>query len=371
MIRTFAFLLLALSLAGCYRFQTLGSSGRQTKEPPPPYGSVAATPLPNRPPHPVGNQSPLGIVSADAPPPVAPADPALIPPKSTGPNPAGGVVPAGGSGPFPPLPRVGDPQPGRPPSPAEVKDSGPPPGEAAPPGAAKNLADLKALVAASNAAWKAVDTYEAVVTRRELNPRGQLNSEVVLFQFRREPVGVYSLNTGESGKGRETIYNPSKFDDKLYVKLGKGDPFPGAGFVAPPISPDDPKVKAKARYSVRESGFGRTVKALTAAVAKLDAGKLPPDSLTFDGEVKRDEFPFAVVGVTHKLRPGDDPLMLLGGTRRYFLDMRKESPAYGMPVLVIAIDPLDRENEYYLFEKVKQPANLTDASFDPARLGKK
>jgi hypothetical protein len=68
------------------------------------------------------------------------------------------------------------------------------------------------------------------------------------------------------------------------------------------------------------------------------------------------------------LRPGDDPVMPLGGTRLYFFDLRAGSSTYGMPLLVIATDSMGQEVEYYFFEKVKLPANLTDAHFDPARL---
>jgi hypothetical protein len=231
--------------------------------------------------------------------------------------------------------------------------------------------DLKALVEAASAAWRAIDTYETVTTRREFNPKGQINSEVVLIQFRREPMSVYTRNVGENGKGRETIYYPAKFEDKLHVKLGKGDPFPGAGFIAPPISPDDLRVKAKARYSIREAGFGRPIGVLAAAVAQLESGTIPADALRYDGEVNREEFPRPVTGVTHKLRPGGDPLMPLGGTRLYFFDMKRGSPAYGMPVLIVATEPSGQGVEYYLYEQMKQPAGLTDAHFDPARLHKK
>jgi hypothetical protein len=240
---------------------------------------------------------------------------------------------------------------------------------AGPSPAAKNLGELKALIEVSNAAWKAVDTFEATITRRELNTSGEINSEVILFQFRREPMSVYSLNVGENGKGRETVYN--KQGDKLYVKLGKGDPFPGAGFVAPALSPDDPRVKAKARYSVRDAGFGRSLSVLSTTVAKLEAGKIPADQVVFDGEVKRPEYAYPLVGVTHKLRPGDDPLLPTGGTRLYFFDMKKGSPGYGFPVLQVTTDSAGKEVEYYLNEKITSPASLTDADFDPARLKKK
>ena len=238
--------------------------------------------------------------------------------------------------------------------------------------AAKNLGELKALLTTANAAWKATDNYSATLTRRELNPAGDLNSEVLLFQFRREPMSVYTLNVSESGKGREVVYNPTKHGDKLYVMLGQGDNrLMKAGFIAPPVSPDDPRVKEKARYSIRDAGLGRTVGALTAAVAKLEAGKVPPDSIVYNGEVKRDEYPHPLVGVTHKLRPGDDPLLPAGGTRLYFFNMKKDAPGFGLPVLVIATDPAGKEAEYYLFEKLISPAGLTDADFDPARLKKK
>jgi hypothetical protein len=299
--------------------------------------------------HPVGGQSPLDIVSADSGPSRATDDPTLIPPKSNRPNSTGGPLASAPGVGTPPAPR----------RPVEPSAAG------------KNLVDLQALVAESGAAWRAIDTYETVATRREMNPKGSINNEVVLSQFRREPMSVYTLNLSESGKGREMIYYPAKFEDKLHVKLGKGDPFPGAGFVAPPISPDDPRVKAKARYSVREAGFGRPIAALAAAVAQLEAGTIPGDAVRYDGEVNREEFPRPVVGVTHRLRPGDDPVMPLGGTRQYFFDMKKGSPAYGMPVLIIATEPSGQGVEYYLYERVKQPAGLTDANFDPARLKKK
>jgi len=238
--------------------------------------------------------------------------------------------------------------------------------------AVKGLAQVKDLLAVSAVAWKATDTYEATLTRREINPKGQSNSEVLIFQFRREPMSVYTRNIDGGGKGREVIYNPGKHGDKMYVKLGEGDSkLVKAGFIAPPISPDDPKVKEKARYSIREAGFGRTLTTLSAVVAKIEAGQAPADSLVFHGEVKRDEYAYPLVGITHKLRRGDDPLMPAGGARYYFFDLKKGSPSYGMPVLVIAIDPNGKEMEYYLFVKVHSPARLTEADFNPARLEKK
>ena len=376
MFRTLALVALALSLAGCSRYHTRaqGPFGKPAKEPPPPYGAA---------PRPVGGQSPLDIASV-APAPKSPDEPSLVPPQTSGLVPAGGTLPAPAavdtsSSSFPPFRRRPEPKPNPPPTPPAPKDTPPAPpppknapdAPAGPSPAAKNLGELKALLATANASWKAVDTYETTLTRRELNPKGEVNSEVLIFQFRREPMSVFTRNVSESGKGREVIYYPAKHGDKLHVMLGQGDNrFVKAGIVAPPVSPDDPRVKEKARYSIRDAGFGRTVGTLTAAVAKLEAGKVPPDSISFDGEVNRAEYPHPLVGVTHTLRPGDDPLLPTGGTRLYFFNMKKDAPSYGLPVLGIATDAAGKEAEYYLFEKVTSPAGLTDADFDPARLKK-
>jgi hypothetical protein len=367
MIRIFAFLALAVLLAGCSRYHSRaqGPFATPKKEPPPPYGAISPGSTANKP---IANQSPLGIASTDPTTPPKTDEPSLIPPK------AGVDSTSDDPNAFPPFKRKPQPQPL--PSPFVPKESPnePPitpktPGEPKP---AKDLAQLKELLATAETAWKAVTTYEATLTRRELNPKGQVNSEVLLFQFRRDPMSIFTRNIGGSGKGREVVYNPGKHGDKMYIMIGEGDsPLAKAGFIAPPLSPDDRKVTDKARYSIRDAGFGRNINELKAVVAKIEAGKFPVEVIAFHGSGKRAEYTTPLVGITHKLRVGDDPLMPTGGTRQYFFDMTKESPSYGMPVLVVATDPNGKEAEYYLFEKVRSPANLIEADFNPARLGKK
>lgn len=315
MIRATTFVALSIALAGCVRFP----NRLPKKDPPPPYGSVPP--------------KPLGIADSKPATPPAPDTGVLIPPK----------------------PDASAPPPIVTPKPADP--------------AAKNLADLKALLATANAEWNKVTTYELQLTRREINPKGAQNKEVLIFQFRREPMAVYTRNISGNGKGRETVYNPSAHEDKLYVKLGEGDnKLMPAGFVAPPVSPDDSRVKEKARYSIREAGFGRWIASLNRAVSGVEAGRNPADSIAYTGEVKRDEYPYPLVGVTQTLRAGDDPLFPAGGTRLYFFDLKPGSPSYGLPVLMTATDAAGKEVEYYLAEKVVNPANLPDATFNPSRL---
>ena len=89
--------------------------------------------------------------------------------------------------------------------------------------AAAQLAEVKKLVEAATARWKTVDCYEATVTRRELAPNKHLTDDMVLYQFRKEPMAVYIRNISESGKGREILYYPSKYEDKIHAIIGKGD----------------------------------------------------------------------------------------------------------------------------------------------------
>ncbi len=324
MTRSLAFCLLALLLAGCNRYHTRaqGPFGKPIKEPPPPYGAM----------------------TPPKPPPEVDADPDTRPPFLK-----------------PPEPKPKLPSPFAPKTPATPNTPD-----------AKSLTELKAVLATASAAWKAVGTFEGTLTRREINPQGAPTSEVVLFQFRKEPLGVYTRTISENGKGREVIYSPGKHSDKLYLALGQGDvKLLRAGTVLPGVSPDDPRVKEKTRYSIRDAGFGKNLTKLTDLLAKMEAGKLPPDSLTLHGPVKRDEYPYTLTGVTHNLRADDDPLFPKGGSRTFFFDPNEKSPFHGLPVLIIATDAAGKEAEYYLFEKVKSPAKLTDADFDPARLGKK
>ncbi|MBM3979848.1 MAG: DUF1571 domain-containing protein [Planctomycetes bacterium] len=329
MFRTAALVALALSFVGCSQFQPARRPfAKPKKDPPPPYGSPVSA-VPNAP---VANQSQLGIATADPAPPRSGDDPPLIPAKDV--RPVSSIVPA------------------------------------APP-ANRNLADLNELVSTARASWKGINGYEGSLTRRELNPKGVVNSEVLVYQFRREPMSVYSRTTAGNGKGREVLYAPAKHGDKMHIVLGDGDSkLAKAGFKPDPISPDDSQVRAKARYSIRDAGFGKWIERLGTAVAQLERGALAPGALTFDGPVSRPEFAHPLTGVTHRLKPGDDPAMPDGGTRVYLFDTAPGSPSCGMPLVITATDPTGREVEFYLFEKFRASA-LTDADFSPARLGKK
>lgn len=385
MCRTLAFLILVGFIAGCTRYGTSPSGGPFARKP----SSDPTIPTP-----PPANNSPLALGTPFQPGVSASDDNPIIPPRPpdsirpAGNNALGTATPTGGpphgdnsAAALTPWPRDGDPQPGQialPLSPRAPSGVVPASGAAmaataptGPSSAALNITEVKKLAILAAERWAKVDTYEAVVTRKELTPAKEVNEDVVLYQYRKEPMSVFIRNLGESGKGREILYNPSKHGDKIYVMIGKGDSILPAGIKVPPVSPDDPRVREKSRYSIREAGLGTPIAKVANWVAKAESGKIPPDALRFLGTVNRKEYPYPLVGISLKLRPGDEAVMPNGGTRQWFFDPKPDSNSFGWPVLIIATEPDGREVEYYLFDKVKTQVRYTEADFAPERLGKK
>jgi hypothetical protein len=129
------------------------------------------------------------------------------------------------------------------------------------------------------------------------------------------------------------------------------------------LKPDSPLAAGKSRHKITEAGFGNMLERLRTAER---AGKI-----TALAPAERKEFTAKVPAVEVKLRPGDDPNLPKGGTQRIFFDADAQSPGYGLPCLSLMLDDAGREVEYYLFDRMKAPANLPDAAFDVAKLGKK
>jgi hypothetical protein len=363
---------LVLLAAGCTRYSRNPPAGPFARKPKPNLDALAPVP-----PGPPANTSPLAIATPTQPEPVArPAAPdqfVVVPPRPPEPPAPGAVTPAGGvdDAAIPPLLPRRRAQPEQMPSPFAKEQPGLPM-PVAPSPTARHVAEVKKLAATAAEKWAKVDSYEAVVTRRELAPNKEMSEDTVLYQFRKEPTAVYIKNLGESGKGREILYNPRQHGDKIYAVIGEGDSrFLKPGTKAPAVSPDMPMVKEKSRYSIREAGYGTPIARVAGWAAKTEAGKIPAENLTYLGEVTRKEYPYPLLGVQLKLRPGDEALMPNGGTRQWYFDPKPESPSFGFPVLIIATEPSGKEVEYYLFEKIKMNVKFTDADFSPDRMGKK
>lgn len=334
-----AFLALTFFLVGCERYRSRAQGPFFSR---PPAASAAAPPA----------RSPLAI--NEPMPPLPPGSGETAPPRP----------PATSS--LPPLPTPVNPTnaaspPNGPVSPAAAVEPSP---------QAANLAALKKIAVRLQEKLKPLTNYEARFARREYVSGKAGPLEEVIFRFRANPMAVYMKNVSAAGKGREVLYNPSQYGEKVHVIVGEGDTlFLKAGSKAPSLSPDSPQVRSKSRHSIRESGIASSGNKFLAAVAKLEDGKLPANSLKHAGLLRREDLgDLPVEGVEEAVRKSEQ--LPTGGTRHWFFDAKPDSPSFGLPVLVILYDASGKEMEYYRYTNLKCPAGLTDASFNPARLGK-
>jgi hypothetical protein len=371
MTRPLLLVAFAVALVGCNRPTYRGQSPFAKKRPANPPESLAPTgggyvPLTRTPPpNPLPPAPPDGFALV----PARPPEPGGAPnPGGDTPGSPGSVTPAAATAP-------NDPAASTPGSSATKTPAADAP--ATPTPAATNLAALNKLAKAATEKWQAVDTYEAHLTRREVTGAAAVSSgtEEVLFRYRKDPVAVYMKNVGPKGKGREILWSPKETGDKIHCIIGDGDTrLLAPGTKAPPQNPDSPRVRSMSRHSIREVGFGHPVSRFAGMVAKIEAGKLPPDTLKFTANVRRPEYgDHPLDGVEQTIDPGEDPNLDRGGVRQWFFDAKPDSPGYGLPVLMILFETTSagpKEVEYYCFTQLKLPAGLTAADFDPARLGK-
>jgi hypothetical protein len=380
LVRLLVFLTLAVLLAGCTRYQSRTAPGKPSL--PSPYAPRTEASLPQ-------SRSPLSIPATPAPANTAKtttdqAEASLVPPLPRETVPNGFVV----QPPAPPAKRAtGDvvpasytatKQPGK-----IEKDTRPEPEPAQLPSpfakagtndaadANANFQNVRRLGKTAASKWDTTTTYEGRLVRRETVGGKAQPEEEVLYRLRKEPFAVSMLNTGEVGKGREVLFNPSQHGEKMHIIVGAGDSFfLKAGTRAPTMSPDSRTVTEKSRHNIRDAGFGNSIARFNSLVDKVLTGRAKPESLHFGGaEVRQDMPGYTLERVEQTINANEETHLPKGGKRLWFFDAKAESPSYGMPVLVITFEG-GREVEYYRFDRIRSPAGLTDAEFDPERMGK-
>jgi hypothetical protein len=254
-----------------------------------------------------------------------------------------------------PVPVVPDQTPVKPAQPAPAKPASP-------------LAEARKMVETAAKSYAETTDFTARLTKRDVVGGKPQPQEEVEYAFRKEPLSIHMKVVGENGTGREVMYVKGRNDGKLTFVTGKGDLF-GAG-IKRDMDPDSPLVTGRSRTRIYEAGFARPIGVLTKMLDQADAGKRPADTIKFLGPVSRKDVPGSLVGIEVTFLTGEEPLMPKGGVRSYFFDMDPKSAAFGLPVLITATEA-GKEVEYYAFTKLQRPAGLTDADFNPDKLGKK
>jgi len=247
-------------------------------------------------------------------------------------------------------------------APAEAPKTGTPAPIGSDLAAARKLYDIAA------GEYAKLTDFEATLTRHEVVGKVEMPTEVVLFQYRKKPFSIYMRNLGEVGHGREVLYVDGALDGKMHVVIGEGD----GNFLMKTGSrmafdPNNKLVTAKSRHKITEAGFGDSLAKFGKLIALAENGSRT-NSVKSLGKVNRRESDHPLDGLELVLQPGDEPSLPKGGKKIVYFDLKEGSASYAFPVLLITHDENGREVENYFFDKIKNPAGLTDADFSLERM---
>jgi hypothetical protein len=221
----------------------------------------------------------------------------------------------------------------------------------------------KQLIDAAKKRYAGVTDYECRLVKREVVNGRPTPPEESHYKFRKVPLSVSMKVLSEAGQGREVIFVQGRDEGAMHVVTGKGDSWlAGVGYKTT-VDPDGRDATSKSRYRIYQAGFGRTLEGLETAARRGFEVKAV-------GPVQRPEWPYPLECVTVTATDPGDPTLPPGGKRSIFFDPKPDSPTHGLPVLTEMRDAGGQEIEYYSFDRFKLPAGLTDADFDPARMGK-
>ena len=82
---------------------------------------------------------------------------------------------------------------------------------------------LQELARAATARYGTIDSYIARFRSREVVGGKQKPEETMVIKFRKEPWSVYFKWLGKEGQGREVVFVPGKYGDKLHTILAAGE----------------------------------------------------------------------------------------------------------------------------------------------------
>ncbi len=312
--------------------------------------------------HTVAHRQPQPVAAAAPSPASSPAPPAPTPapapPQISAPPPSAAPVIAAGPLESPPV-FVSGPSVNEPAAVAGAPVSPPIPAPTALPVARTTApADpLRRLYEQAAAICAAMPAYTARLRQREQVGGKDKPEEVMLFKFRQQPWSVYFQWIGPEARGREVVYVQGRYDGKIHTRLAAGDVLlmpAGARFS---VSPDSVMARGRSRHPITEAGVGFLVQHFGQLVEQGNG------RLTYLGPQSRPEFAAAVEGVEEMVPAGVESALPGGGRRLWCFAADSH-----LPVLISTRDGTGHEVEYYCYEQINYPVQLTDEDFNPDHL---
>ena len=196
--------------------------------------------------------------------------------------------------------------------------------------------------------YQGVEDYSCTFIKQE-RLQDKLNKpETIFFKFQK-PFRIYMKWIEEPNKGRELLFVPGKYDNKLKVHIGGI-----LNLILPSITvaPDSPMVLEHARHSITGAGLGNLINSL------IDQFQLAKQQGDLHVNILGSEnIRGADCLKVERLLPKDKGYYC----HRLILSLNKEN---GVPVRVTVYDWNDVLIETYTFANLKWNVGLSDKDFD-------
>ncbi len=227
-------------------------------------------------------------------------------------------------------------------------------------GQSASLEQARQLYQEAESSYAGINSYVCRMIRHSIDD-GKVNEQILILYFRKNPWSVRFKWLSGDGQGREVLYVKDHYENKIHAITAPGDiPFvPGGEKLA--LSLDSPLVRSASPTPITESGIGALIDRFGKEVDRAEQGK---EQIICKGQQQRPDYDVPLHVVEGKLPPGIDPDVPHGG--RFLLGFHSE---LHLPVLSVLYNEVGSEVSYYRFDRLELNVGLTDADFDPAKMG--
>ena len=215
-------------------------------------------------------------------------------------------------------------------------------------------------------AYEKINTFEARLIRQEAIKNKLQPLEIIHYHFRKSPFSVHMKWTGKEATGREVLYVEGENDNKIEILLARSDP--KAIFMRHiSLSPDSSLVRSQSRHDIREAGMWASLYRL-AQLIQIKERDPANTRVIYRGLEKRKEYPQPMECVQENIPSGIETDLPRGGKRLTYYATELNTPAFGLPVLVITFDERNALVEYYCFDRLNTLTPFDKHDFDVNRL---
>ncbi|MCS6976349.1 MAG: DUF1571 domain-containing protein [Gemmatales bacterium] len=227
------------------------------------------------------------------------------------------------------------------------------------------LAKLRELHDLAARRYAEIEDYICRFRRREFIHGRQEPEDLLEFRYRKQPESMYFKWIGGTLVGREMVFVRGKYDDRLQIRTGSGDPISGFRLS---LDPHSARATANSRRTVDEAGVGNLIEQFGRLLNEHEKANGHGGQLRHLGPVERPESDAAMECVEQTISPRTEKHLPRGGRRFWFFNQDPRTREYQLPMLIVTEDETGREVEYYCFDRMNTNVGLSLEEFDPERI---